>query len=214
MADPRSDLELLEAWRGGDSEAGQELFRRHYNAVYRFFSSKVSAEAVQELVQDTFTTLVRKRDDFEGKSTFRAYVLGIARRQVYEHFRKLQQLSRFDPLTYSVAALSSSPASLLDEQQEHRLLGIALTRIPLEYQILLELYLWEDLTGAQLATIVGVGENTMRSRLRIAKKLLKKEFRRIIDDPAQAHASFETFSGWLDEVRHAARRAFPELKDD
>jgi RNA polymerase sigma factor (sigma-70 family) len=214
MAEPRSDLELLKAWRQGDSEAGQELFRHHYDAVYRFFSSKVSAETVQELVQETFTTLLRKLDTFEGKSTFRTYVFGIARVQLLEHIRELRKLSHFDPLTHSVAALSSSPASMLDEKQEHRLLGIALTRIPLEYQILLELYLWEDLTGAQLATIVGVRENTMRSRLRRAKDLLKKQFRLIADDPSQANASFDTFSGWLDEVRHAARKAFPELKDD
>lgn len=213
MADPLPDSELLEAWRRGDSEAGQALFRRHYDAIYRFFSNKVPPEAVQDLVQDTFATLVGKRDLFAGKSSFLTYLYGIARLHLYEQFRRLYKLSRFDPLT-SVAALSGSPVSMLNEKQEHRLLGIALTRIPLEYQILLELYLWEDLTGAQLAEIMDVPENTMRSRLRRAKVVLEQEFRRIVDDPAQANASFETFSGWLDDVQHAARKAYPQLKDD
>lgn len=214
MADPLPDSELLEAWRRGDSEAGQALFRRHYDAVYRFFSTKVPPEAVQDLVQDTFATLVGKRDLFEGKSSFRTYLYGIARLHLYEQFRRLHKLSRFDPLTYSVAALSGGPSSMLDEKQEHRLLGNALTRIPLESQILLELYLWEDFTGAQLAEIMDVSENTLRSRLRRAKVVLEQEFRRIAEDPALANGSFETFSGWLDDIQHAAREAYPELKDD
>jgi RNA polymerase sigma factor (sigma-70 family) len=215
MADLLPDSELLEAWRQGDSEAGQALFRRHYDAIYRFFSTKVPPEAVQDLVQETFATLVRKRDEFAGKSSFLGYLYGIARLHLYEQIRRLHKLSLYDDLnTFSIAALGGSPSSMLNDKQEHRLLGMALARIPLEYQILLELYLWEDLTGAQLAEIMDIPENTMRSRLRRAKSVLEQEFRSIADDPAQAIGSFESFSGWLDDVQHAARKAYPQLKDD
>jgi RNA polymerase sigma factor (sigma-70 family) len=217
MADEPPDLELLEAWRQGDPDAGQALFKRHYDAIYRFFESKAPVEAVQELVQETFATLVRKRDTFAGSSLFRAYLFGIARNHLYEHFREHRRALRHEDIDFgklTAEALGGSPTSVLGHAQEHRLLRLALTRIPLEHQILLELYLWEELTGPQLAQIMGVPENTMRSRLRRAKDLLEQEFQSLVDDPAQARSALETLSGWVDEVQHEARRAFPQLKDE
>ena len=36
------DLTLLDRWRMGDSEAGQELFQRHFDSIYGFFETKCS----------------------------------------------------------------------------------------------------------------------------------------------------------------------------
>ena len=41
-----TDFELLDAWRGGDRVAGNELFERYFDAVFRFFRNKVSAAEV------------------------------------------------------------------------------------------------------------------------------------------------------------------------
>lgn len=215
MADQPPDLELLEAWRRGNPDAGQVLFKRHYDVVYRFFQSKVSAEAVMELVQDTFATLIRKRDRFTGTSSFRSYLFGIARHRLLEHFREHRKALRHEAVDLTkltAEALGGSPTSVLGDAQEHHLLRLALTRIPLESQILLELYLWEEFTGAQVAEIMEVPENTMRSRLRRAKALLEQEFLSLVEDPSRAHDVLETLSGWVDEVQHEARRAYPRLK--
>ncbi|MDD9967022.1 MAG: RNA polymerase subunit sigma-70, partial [Myxococcales bacterium] len=39
------DMELLDAWRSGDEGAGKRLFERHFDAMYRFFRSKVERGA-------------------------------------------------------------------------------------------------------------------------------------------------------------------------
>ena len=61
MSSDRSDLELLEAWRGGDLEAADILVQRHFDRLYRFFHRRVD-EGVADLVQRTWAACVEKRD--------------------------------------------------------------------------------------------------------------------------------------------------------
>ena len=42
----RDDLELLEAWRTGDTRAGDELVSRHWASISRFFRSKVGEDTL------------------------------------------------------------------------------------------------------------------------------------------------------------------------
>jgi RNA polymerase sigma-70 factor (ECF subfamily) len=80
------DLGLLEKWCTGDSNAGQELFTRHFADIYRFFEHKVGPDA-DDLAQQTFMACVSSRDRFRRRSTFRTYLFAIARNQLYSGFR-------------------------------------------------------------------------------------------------------------------------------
>ncbi len=55
--DERSDLDLLDAWRGGTESAGRVLFARYFESVFRFFRNKVD-DAAEDLTQQTFMGLV------------------------------------------------------------------------------------------------------------------------------------------------------------
>jgi hypothetical protein len=48
-----SDVELLQAWASGSRQAGAMLVDRHAASVQRFFSTKVSASDLEDLVQQT-----------------------------------------------------------------------------------------------------------------------------------------------------------------
>src|SRR5262245_34346320 len=85
-----SDLELFDRWCAGDNEAGALLFGRHYAAVYRFFQTKVTCD-IEEPVQETFLACLRRRDHFRRESGFRAFLFGIARHALLEHWRRLDR---------------------------------------------------------------------------------------------------------------------------
>src|SRR5207344_3347961 len=68
-----SDQALLEAWRAGDRELGNQLFRRHIRSVSRFFRTKVP-EAAEDLTQQTFLALAEVDPARLGKVQFRAYL--------------------------------------------------------------------------------------------------------------------------------------------
>ena len=137
-----ADYELLDRWRGGDKDAGQELFGRHFDSVYRFFASKCDAE-VDELVQATFLACVRARDQFRKESSFRTYLFTIARHELYRALRERRRDGeRLDFSSTSIAELASTPGTRLVRNEDHRRLVAALRTLPIEQQTLLELHYW------------------------------------------------------------------------
>jgi RNA polymerase sigma-70 factor, ECF subfamily len=75
---PDGDLELLVRLREGEEEAFLELVARHRSTMLRLASSFVSSQAVaEEVVQDTWLAVLRGLDGFEGRSSFRTWLLRI-----------------------------------------------------------------------------------------------------------------------------------------
>jgi RNA polymerase sigma factor (sigma-70 family) len=180
------DLALLDAWRDGDEDAGSELLRRQFDALYRFFRSKVPEDAVGELIQQTLFTCVEKREQFRGDAQFSTYVFAIARRAAIAFYRGRQREAAIDPGATSIEDLARSPSGVLIEREQDRLLLRGLRRIPIDHQILLELHYWERLPGPALAEILEVPEGTVRTRLRRAKELLREAIEHVAEDPALA----------------------------
>ncbi len=169
-----SDFELLDAWSNGDRDAGGELFVRHFRAVFRFFNNKLDTGS-EDLVQQTFLACVETHTRFRRDASFRAFILGTARNVLFNEFRRRRRKDdRIDFTSMSAMDLAPSPSSIVAEKLEHRLLLEALRGIPLDYQIALELHLWEELTGPQMAQVLGLAEPGVRSRLRRAKEALAR----------------------------------------
>ncbi len=195
-----TDGDLLDAWRNGDRAAGNELFRRHFAAVHRFFANKVDRD-VEDLVQRTFMACVEGRDRFKGHSTFRTYVLGIAHHKVCDVYSRKKSRVEVDLDRDSIVDLGAGPATLISEQREQRTLLEALRRIPLTYQVVLELYYWEKLTGPQLGEVLGVPEDTGRSRIRTAKELLRKALKRLNASQRVLESTDADLEQWADSIR-------------
>src|ERR1044071_7833713 len=80
-----TDRELLHRWGEGCRKAGDALIDRHFAAVYRFFRNKVGAE-LEDLVQQTFLACVEARARFREESSFKTFLLAIARYQLYARY--------------------------------------------------------------------------------------------------------------------------------
>jgi RNA polymerase sigma factor (sigma-70 family) len=195
------DLDLVRAWRGGDTAAGEALVERHLEAVHRFFSNKVR-HATDDLVQRTFLACVESMEGFEGRSSFRAYLFGIARHVLYHHWRDADR--GFDALTVSVGsrlADEPSPADHVAARQEQRLLLRGLRALPLELQTLLELAYWEGLSDRELADALDVPAGTIKSRLRKARAMLDALLSSMAPSPALLESSRQTLEAWAAGIR-------------
>ncbi len=167
----RSDLELLDAWRGGDPQAGDELVSRHWASVARFFRQKAGDDAA-DLISQTFLACVEGKDRIEGDN-IKAYLFAVARRRLADHFRSRARGPVIDFGLSSLADLAAGPATELGRRRDSELLRDALTRIPLDDQIALELAYFESLSTRELAGVLEVPENTVRSRLSRARDKLR-----------------------------------------
>jgi len=198
---------LLQRWRDGDHAAGSTLFERHFQSISRFFRNKVDGP-VEDLVQRTFLACVEGRDRFEGRSSFRGYLFGIARYQLLAYYRGRSGAVEVEAV--SVVDLGGSPSQALSGREEERLLLRALRRLPLDHQIALELFYWEGLKGEELARVVGVSPHTVRSRLARARAGLREAIERLADDPAVARSTLGDLEDWARRLRERVTERAPE----
>jgi len=196
-----TDMELLQAWRTGDRGAGNALFKRHFNSVYRFFRNKVD-EGIEDLVQRTFTACVEGRDRFRDESTLRTYLFAIAHNILKEHFRRAKRTTEpLDLEDVSIVDLGASPTSVLAARDEESLVVQSLRKIPIASQEILELFYWEQLTGAELGQVLGVPEDTARSRLRRARQQLESAISQLQASPALVTSTLSTLDVWARGMR-------------
>ncbi|MEM6993125.1 MAG: sigma-70 family RNA polymerase sigma factor [Myxococcota bacterium] len=201
------DGELLRRWQAGDRQAGDALIERFLPTLYRFFRNKAPDE-VEELAQRTWLGVLERADRLELDKGLRPYLLGVARNQLMMHLtRHLRDRARFDPGTMSIAEVSGSPSAAVAARENRRLLLDALRRLPLDLQLAVELFYWERLPLAEIATVCEVPVGTVKSRLARAKDVL----RRLIRDADAAPASIEGAGAELERWAADLQR---DLADD
>jgi RNA polymerase sigma factor (sigma-70 family) len=193
-----SDDELLAAWRMGDQRAGNQLFSRHFRTVRVYFANKVDASELEDLVQRTFEACIKQREGMAQRASVAAYLLGIAHNLLCRHWRERARHPTDDIEEHSIASLGAGPSSIFAHNENDKRLVEALRRIPLKYQEVLELYYWEGLNGRELAEALGVGEETARSKLSRAKKLLGRRMEQSIK---RLDATDEDLVGWARRIR-------------
>lgn len=195
---PPTDEALFGNWVDGDAAAGEALFRRHFDALLRFFRRQLGVD-FQDLVQQTFLGCIEARARHKEIVNFRAYLYGIARNKLYKHLRRRSGQPVHVICKSSVADLAPSPSRLLGERQEAAVLVDALTRLPLEQQLALYFYYVDDMTAPQVgAALGGLGVPAVRGRLRRALAALRKLIAKPVvrpDAEAQAQAN-ATIAQW------------------
>lgn len=200
----QSDAQLLVTWRAGDKLAGEHLCRRHAPAIVRFFRNKVSSP-VEDLVQQTFLALLEGHERLADPDKLRAYLFGIAHNVLRGHLRELSRGRQIDEGVSSLAELDPGPTTALARKREQQLLLLALRRLPIQHQIALELYYWENLDTAEIAEILGVSASAMRSRMVRARSLLEAELAKLAESEVELRSTVERLDGWVAQIRERMR---------
>ena len=167
-SESQRDFELLQRWRGGDRAAGDQIIRRHFPALRRFFVVRIAdPETREELIQDTLTGLTVAKDNFQGLSSFTSFMFGIARNKLHDHLReRYRSGGSFDPLTESIEDIvGRSPSSYAALREDKQRLLAAMATLPLDDQLLLELRYWYELSGKEVANLFGISPDAARMRL-------------------------------------------------
>ena len=198
--DEQDDIELLDAWREGDARAGDALFRRHFARIYRFFRSKTPD--AEDLTQRTFLALVENRQVMRPDSNFRAYAFGIARNQLLMHYRKRGNSLETSPQTHSAADLAGPGLETgLRKGEELRLVLRAMQQLPLDFQVALELYYWEDMSVGDIATALELPAGTIKSRLWRGRELLREQIEQIDAPGTLRESTLGQLNRWIGLLR-------------
>ena len=93
--DPRSDQQLLQALKGSDRGAFDELYRRYRPRIRQLaISMRFSDEDTEEIVQETLLALLAGRRSLRGDRTADRYICGLAATSVLARLRGEQRLKR------------------------------------------------------------------------------------------------------------------------
>ena len=201
-----SDTTLLSRWRSGDRRAGAQLLARHHPSVARFFLHKLGPDC-DDLVQATFLGLLEGIDRFRGEASFRTLLFAIARNKLLKHLReRSRDQRRFDPSRASIAGLEPSPVSLMAVQEQHKLLLTALRRLPIDTQLMLELHYWEKLPIKEIALVLDMPINTVKTRMRRGRLRLDAEMEALAASPEQLESTRRGLDGWAERLREELDR--------
>jgi RNA polymerase sigma-70 factor, ECF subfamily len=163
-----SDEQLIAAFARGRADAFSELFMRHRQAVFGFFCRRMADRAqAEELTQETFIVLLRVQERYEATALFRTYLYAVAYKILRAHRRKVAFRAFF-----SGSAEGREPAaeSGMDAGIAMREAVGKLDRMDREIVLLRE---FEELSYAEIAAVLRVPVNTVRSRLFRARQALR-----------------------------------------
>lgn len=172
-----SDVALLARVADRDEAALRELFDRHSAwLTLRLRSRSSSEDLVSEALHDTFVAVWKKPKSFRGEGDFGAWLWGIAIRRLISRMR--MQAAPSPIAAEVIAAVSPAIASAEDQlllAVEHGPVGDALRTLSPEMRQALQVTVIDGLTTREAARLLGVPQGTVKSRVRLAKKQMRRQ---------------------------------------
>jgi RNA polymerase sigma-70 factor (ECF subfamily) len=161
-----SDEALMLEFQRGSREAFEELFARHRGPLYGFFRRRLqSHERAEELTQETFLAVIRATSRYEPRSLVRTYLYGIA--------LKLLAAERRQRANDTPLAQSDSEPSRDDAPDAALWIRQALEKLDASEREILMLREYEQLSYSEIAELLRLPVNTVRSRLFRSRMALK-----------------------------------------
>ena len=170
-----SDEALIGRIARGDRPAMHALYARHHVGVFRSVLGLVRDRSMAEdVVSEVFLEVWRQADRFEGRSAVLTWMLGIAR------FKALSALrGRFheDWDEQAVAAIedpADDPATALQKKDTGAILRRCLAKLSPAHREIIDLVYYHEKTVAEVAEIVGIPGNTVKTRMFSARRHLAR----------------------------------------
>jgi RNA polymerase sigma-70 factor, ECF subfamily len=171
-----SDEQLMVAFSRGSTDAFSELFSRYKQPLFGFFRRRIADPAqAEELTQETFLAVLRASSRYEPRALFRTYLYAIG----FKILRANRRKAAFRATFLGAAAGVREPAlqNALDAEVMLRQAVGKLERLDREILLLRE---FEQLSYAEIAGLLRLPVNTVRSRLFRARMALRD----LLDAPA------------------------------
>jgi RNA polymerase sigma-70 factor, ECF subfamily len=171
----RSDEELLLAFIRGESGCFDQLFLRYRQPVFSFFRRRLADPALaEELAQETFVAVFKSAPRFKPRSLVRTWIFAIAFKLLNAHRRK----SAFRAMFLGVLPPDREPGTSPGFENQLQVRQ-AIARLDATDREILLLREFEQLSYSEIASVLALPLNTVRSRLFRARRA----FQQLLADP-------------------------------
>lgn len=167
------EKELIDRLKRGEESAVREWYQGSVGKLLSFFHSKVLVTSdAEELVQDTFLSCLASLPLFRGTSGLYSFMLGIARHELADYWRKKYAKKAISALPFGEDILLSLAS---DHSPAHEDVHTILSSLPIEISEVLLLKYVDGYSIKQLADRFGISNVAMQSRLYRAKEAFVAE---------------------------------------
>jgi RNA polymerase sigma-70 factor (ECF subfamily) len=168
-----SDEVLIGRIANGDRLAMQVLFARHHVRVFRFVVRLVRNESTAEdLISEVFLDVWRQAGRFEGRSAVSTWLLAIARFKALSAMRRRPDQELGEEAAGAIEDPSDDPEVVLEKKDKSVLIRKCLTGLSAEHREIIDLVYYHEKSVEEVAEIVGIPENTVKTRMFYARKKL------------------------------------------
>ncbi|MCH9680947.1 MAG: sigma-70 family RNA polymerase sigma factor [Deltaproteobacteria bacterium] len=205
------DWTLLDRWRQGDTRAGDRLMRRYLTLLTQYFRRRLSSpHDVADLVADTLLACTRRRESIREAKRFRSFLFSTALNQLRRYLAKRRkralEIDDFAQCCTATSDLGGGPDAIRERHSQTSLLVVGLRQLPLEAQVMLELSMFQNLRGPEIAELLGMPTATVYTRLRRSKTKLAAVVDAMAKDPAADCYTLTDLDDWATQLRTGTAR--------
>lgn len=143
-------------------------------------------EMAKDTVQDAFFLAWKRLETLHDPALLRPWLLKIVVNQTTSLKRQLARQARLlrERLGGPEAlAFANGAAPALEQREDWLDIQEALAELPMNQRVVLVLFYYHHLTMPEIATLLGVAENTLRKRLQVALKNIRRRLRIDLSPP-------------------------------
>ncbi len=190
-ADP--DLEIVTRVRNGETDAFEELVRKHGRRVYRSLLGIVgSAQEAEDALQDAFLKAFQHLSNFEGRSLFSTWLVRIAINTGLQRVRSRKEFDSLDEENEefrprNIQAWSDTPEESYSREELRRLVEREVMKLPAKYRLALMLRDLEELSTEEAAAALGLGVPGLKARVLRGRLMLRESMVQYFQKPARVN---------------------------
>jgi len=172
------DVNKWKAFRQGDQEAFQEIFRQYIRLLYKYGSRFTpDAALVEDAIQDLFLYLWQKRSTLGDTDNVKFYLMAALRRNIIQKLRKVNSSHSVDAENYHFELeFNIEELMIRDEVQQSQTTGLqeAVNNLSARQKEVVYLKYYKQLSYEEVGAAMNINYQSVRNLLHNALKALKE----------------------------------------
>jgi RNA polymerase sigma-70 factor (ECF subfamily) len=174
------DFEIVERVRNGETDAFEELVRKHGRRVYRSLLGILgNAEEAEDALQDAFLKAFQHLPNFEARSRFSTWLVRIAINTGVQRLRSRKEVDSLDEENEefrprNIRAWTDTPEEFYSREELRRLVEKEVMKLPVKYRVALMLRDLEELSTEEAAAALGLSIPGLKARVLRGRLMLRE----------------------------------------
>ncbi|MGD9850839.1 MAG: RNA polymerase sigma factor [Nitrospirales bacterium] len=173
-----TDLNLLKACLPNNEDAFAALYQRYEKRVFQYLMTVVNdATLAEEILVEVMLAIWKGIKTFQGQSKVSTWIFGIAHHKAVDALRKVTSQQRGGTPLDDILESAESGHNPLEDAQLHRMAALtnqAIATLSPDHREILHMAFFEELSYPEIAELLHIPVNTVKTRVYYAKHQLKK----------------------------------------